>query len=143
MPLPREFIQAMPGMLELPDANVAAMDPLNFAAALCHGVSLKSGFYTDLQTGLPKERNLGEMLCLIHSEISEALEGVRKDKADDHLPHRKSEEVELADALIRIFDYAGYRNLDLTGAVIEKMAYNAKRADHKLENRAAAGGKKF
>lgn len=33
--------------------------------------------------------------------------------------------------------------LDLEGAYREKMQYNAHRADHKLENRKLAGGKKF
>jgi hypothetical protein len=49
----------------------------------------------------------------------------------------------LADALIRIFDIAGGFNLDLSGALIEKMEYNKQREDHKLSNRAKAGGKKF
>lgn len=82
-------------------------------------------------------------LCLIHSEISEAMEGDRKNKMDDHLPARPAREVELADALIRICDLAGAYNLDLAGAVIAKMQYNAQRADHKAENRAAAGGKAY
>lgn len=84
-----------------------------------------------------------EKIALIHSEVSEALEGFRKDKADEHLPHRKSVEVELADAVIRIADLAGAMQLDLGGAIAEKMAYNASRADHKPEGRAAAGGKAF
>lgn len=82
-------------------------------------------------------------LCLIHSEISEAMEGDRKKKMDDHLPHRPAREVELADALIRICDLAGAYKLDLGGAVAEKMLYNAQRADHKPENRAATGGKTY
>ena len=82
-------------------------------------------------------------MALIHSEISEALEGGRKGKMDDHLPHRYAVEVELADALIRIFDTAGAMKLDLAGAVIEKLAYNQQRADHKPENRFAEGGKAF
>jgi NTP pyrophosphatase (non-canonical NTP hydrolase) len=83
------------------------------------------------------------MLCLIHSEISEALEGHRKNLMDDKLQHRKSIEVELADALIRIADLAGYLSLDLGGAVVEKLVYNESRADHKLANRIQDGGKKF
>lgn len=75
--------------------------------------------------------------------ISKAMEGDRKDKMDDKLPHRKAVEVELADALIRICDFAGGMNLDLGGAVAEKLHYNQERADHKLENRAKAGGKKY
>lgn len=62
---------------------------------------------------------------------------------DDKLKHRLMEEVELADALIRIFDYAGAYKLDLGGALLEKMAYNKNRADHKIENRRKEGGKKI
>lgn len=62
---------------------------------------------------------------------------------DDHLPHRKMAEVELADALIRIFDYAAAHGYDLDGAVQEKLAYNAVRRDHTYEAREAAGGKKW
>lgn len=91
----------------------------------------------------PAERNVGEMLCLVHSEISEALEGHRKNLQDDKLPHRKQIEVELADAIIRIFDIAQGLGLDLGGAYEEKMAYNAKREDHKIENRLKEGGKKY
>lgn len=82
-------------------------------------------------------------LALIHSEISEALEGLRKDTMDEHLLNRKSIEVELADALIRIFDLAGHMDLDLAGAVIEKGRYNIIRVDHNKENRGRTDGKKF
>lgn len=111
--------------------------------ALCHGLAKRAGWWTDIKTGEPKDRNDGEMIALMHSELSEALEGLRKNLNDTHLPHRKSVEVELADTLVRIFDYAGARNLDLAGAFIEKLAYNQQRADHKPEARAQADGKKF
>ncbi len=52
-------------------------------------------------------RNVYELLQLVVTEISEATEGERKDLMDDHLPHRKMGEVELADALIRLLDMAG------------------------------------
>ena len=83
------------------------------------------------------------MIALMHSELSECLEAIRKDLPDDKLPHRSGEEVELADLLIRVFDYAGAHGLDLEGAYQEKRAYNAQRADHKLSERAKQGGKKF
>lgn len=90
-----------------------------------------------------KPREAGTDIALIHSEVSEALEGFRKDLMDEHLPHRKSAEVELGDAMIRIFDTAGKYGFDLAGAIDEKHRYNQTRADHKLENREKAGGKAF
>lgn len=116
---------------------------INALSGESHSRARAGGWYTDLKTGQPKERNVPEMLCLIHSEISEAMEGHRKGLMDDKLPHRKMVEVELADVLIRIGDLAGYLGLDLGGAVVEKMAYNANRADHKIENRVKDGGKSY
>lgn len=109
----------------------------------CHGAAQAGGWWNDIHTGQPIRRNVGELLCLIHSEISEAMEAHRKGLQDDNLPHRSGIEVELADAVIRIADLCGGLWLDLAGAVIEKMEYNAKRADHKPEARRAAGGKAY
>lgn len=62
---------------------------------------------------------------------------------DDKLPHRPMVEVELADAVIRIMDLAGALNLDIGGAIAEKMAFNKIRPDHKPEARLAEGGKAY
>lgn len=117
-------------------------EQINELVEICYQASVAGGWHHNAD-GTKKERNKGEMIALIHSEISEALEGLRKDIMDDHLPHRKMEEVELADAVIRICDYAGMCGFDLGGAIMEKLEYNRNRADHKMENRTKEGGKRF
>jgi len=114
---------------------------LNELAKRCHEANKK--WWENPATGESISRNKGELIALMHSELSEALEGERKNLQDDKLPHRRMAEVELVDTLIRIFDYAGAFGYDLDGAFEEKMAYNATREDHKHEARLKAGGKQF
>lgn len=109
----------------------------------CYAAAANGGWWHDLETGESKDRNKGEMLCLMHSEISEAMEAERKNLMDDKLPHRPGAEVELADAIIRIMDYCGGFGYDVGGAVEEKLEFNRNRSDHKPENRAKEQGKKF
>ncbi len=111
---------------------------------LCHGASYRAGWWNRPDgTPIDNSEQVPVKLMLIVSEISEAMEGHRKGLMDDKLPHRPMIEVELADAMIRILDLAGALGLDLGGALVEKMRFNAHRADHKPENRAAAGGKAY
>ena len=114
---------------------------LNELCRFYHEASSRAGWWTGYDRTNPKD--LAVKIALIHSEVSECLEGLRKDKMDDHLPHRKSGEVELADVLIRVFDLAGALGYDLDGAVTEKGAYNLRRVDHQPTTRTAWGGKAF
>ena len=130
----------MPAILVEEGSAVHNMN-LNDYAKEVHEANKK--WWTDIYTGGTLTRNFGELIALCHSELSEALEGHRKGLADDKLPHRPMVEVELADCVIRILDVCAGFGLDLEGAYQEKMAYNAIRADHKIENRILPGGKKY
>ena len=117
---------------------------INELAASIHDNNVKVGWWKDspIYGGtVPDKYVIPTKLCLSHSEISEGLEGFRKSLPDDHLPHRPMIEVEIADAIIRLLDIAGYLDLDVGGAILEKLAYNAVRPDHKLEAREGVGGK--
>ena len=129
------------------------------AQHLCHSAAHEAGWWFHNKTGLDLRHVVrspsaavqeliasavvAQKLCLVHSEITEAMEGHRKGLMDDKLPNRSMLEVELADAIIRILDLAGAMDLDVPGAVVEKMLYNEQRADHKPEARAAVGGKSY
>lgn len=126
---------------------------LNTLADQIYAANVKAGWYTNPVTRRKIDRDPMTMLMLIVTEVSEAAEGWRKNLSDDHLPHHKMLTVEMADALIRVFDLIGYvranpekfpdyAGLDFGQAFIDKLLYNAQRADHTLDARAEANGKK-
>jgi NTP pyrophosphatase (non-canonical NTP hydrolase) len=71
------------------------------------------------------DRSDGELIALMHAELSEALEGLRcGDPKSDHIPMYSSAEEELADVVIRIMDYSAARKLRVAEAIIAKMLFN-------------------
>lgn len=116
---------------------------LNELSKRVHEANAK--WWQDVDTGEPVQRNKGEALALIHSEISEALEGERKNLMDDKLPQYPMAVVEIVDALIRSLDYLGgfYPEVNVQEVFDAKMAFNKARTDHTHEARRAGGGKQF
>lgn len=81
----------------------------------CHRNAVEKGFWE-------ADCSLAAKLALIHSEVSECLEALRRDPPDmDHVAE------ELADVCIRVFDLAGRLGLDLIRVIHEKMERNRKR----------------
>lgn len=115
------------------------MNGLNELAKEIHKRNIEKGFFEG-------KNNIGEMLCLIHSEVSEALEADRKAKycnqepklvlgwvsdEDFHAKYREkvkgSFEEEMGDIFIRVLDMCAYKNIDLENHVKCKMRYNSLR----------------
>lgn len=186
-----------------PDYNALAKD--------IHQQNINAGWWKINDQGQTIPRNVGELLCLTHSEISECWYGQALHARDDHLPHHYMQHVEMADICIRVFDILGYysdppatfqplegltefplpnrfsdficishflissamegfrkgntllgkmklwalldiifdwagpdgEGIDLLTIIEKKREYNRNRLDHKPENRAKDGGKKF
>lgn len=73
--------------------------------------------------------NIAEKLCLIHSEVSEALECNRNGEPDYWMSGPKPEGLatELADVVIRVADLCGALGIDLQFMLHQKMKYNSTR----------------
>ena len=83
------------------------------------------------------ERNEGELIALMHSELSEALEAIRNgNPPDDKIPEFTGVEAELADVIIRIMDMAAAKGYRVGEAIVAKINYNKNRPYKH-------GGKKF
>lgn len=86
---------------------------LNELCELCHSIAKSKGFWD-------KERNMGEALMLVVTELAEAMEGYRK-KDDQNFRE------ELADAFIRLMDMCGGLGIDIEEEIRKKSEKNKTR----------------
>jgi NTP pyrophosphatase (non-canonical NTP hydrolase) len=112
-----ELLNKKPDIIITPGKRLS----INQLVTLAHNNAKKKGFWKE-------PRETGTILALIHSEVSEALEADRKGTEEEF-------QEELADIIIRVFDVAGARKVDLESVICKKMMYN--------QTRPALHGKKY
>lgn len=174
------------------DTGMKHESPLRQFFSDVHERNVKAGWWTDIETGEPKKRNLGELLILFVTEMAEAFEAWEQQCQDDKLPDHPGFGVEMGDLAIRFADLAGaafagrllmpgggaqnpgermFREvceiawryeairktpqavgepetadhmpaMDIAVMIDHKLAFNANRPDHKIENRLKEDGKR-
>ena len=86
---------------------------LNDLAKLCHSIAVEKGFWD-------KDRNLGEALMLIVTELAEAMEAHR-------IQDEQNFKEELADSFIRLLDLCGGLKIDIEEEIYKKSIKNKNR----------------
>lgn len=96
---------------------------ITITAEEIHDWACEKGFW-DIEVKHGGYRNNGEMIALMHSELSELLEAYREPGLSEKIPNFTQAEEEAADVLIRLLDFSVGRDIRLKEAVIAKMHYN-------------------
>ncbi|MDP2938898.1 MAG: nucleotide pyrophosphohydrolase [Candidatus Omnitrophota bacterium] len=89
------------------------MSTIKELTRLCHKIAKEKGFWDE-------KRNLGEMLMLVVTELSEAMESYR-------IQDKKNFNEEIADSFIRLFDLCGGLKIDIEKEIRKKMFKNKAR----------------
>lgn len=112
--------------LDLDAKEKAYVEAYEEYAEYVHEWAVRKGWW-DIEVKEGGERNDAEMIALMHSELSEALEGLRGSLDSTKIPGYLNVEEELADCIVRIMDYGSARGLRIGEALVLKQRFNEKR----------------
>jgi len=104
------------------NTNTTFIETFNIISDNVHETAKEKGWWET-------DRNDGELIALIHSELSEALEALRNNNPpDDKIPEFSGAEAELADVIIRIMDFTAARKYRIAEALVAKIEMNKTRS---------------
>lgn len=108
--------------------DVISQQDFKQLADLIHSINKQHGFWPETN---PSDRNFGEAVALMHSELSEALEEHRSGKPAFYVDNGNGKPegwaTEMVDCMIRMLDFLGAHQINIDQILLEKIIYNNSR----------------
>lgn len=122
-PVTPELVERLKALMTVAVQQQWSAVAIGELAADIHAIHVRKQFYDEPKT-------VSHLMGLVMTELAETIEADRQhenDKPSEKIPEFTKEEEEVADAIIRLLDFSGYRKLRIGAAVLAKHEYNRSR----------------